>query len=157
MPPTAVDRQTPAGILLENGFKSLITLGNDPDISFWEIDNTPPGFTVGPPIDKTTQHNTTYRTKAPPQLKEVTDGSITAGYDPNVVTQIIQQLGVEQSITYLMPDGSEEVHFGYVQDFIRDPLSDGTLPTAKLTIVHTSCDPTSGAEAAFVFTNVPGT
>lgn len=154
--PAATVRQTPTGIKLDNGHSSKITFEADPDVSLWEKTVTPPGLDGGDAIDTTTMHNTAWRTKAPRTLKEMTDSSFAAAYDPAVLTQINALVNVETEITVTFPDGSTWAYFGFLKAFEPDELSEGEQPTATVTIVATNQD-TAGAEQAPVLASVAGT
>jgi hypothetical protein len=155
--PTPTVRQTPTGIMLENGHSSLITILLDPDISFWEIEMTPPGIDGGDEIDVTTMHSDTWRTKAPRTLKDLTESTVTAGYDPLLYTQILAVINRETTITQIWPDGTTLAYYGFVKSFTPNNLVEGEMPQADIVIVPTNRDPSSGAEESPVLTNVAGT
>lgn len=155
--PVASTRVTPTGIRLENGHPTKITLSGDTDIEFWETQVKPPGIDGGDVIETTTMHNVTWRSKAARNLKTLTDITVTAGYDPIVYSKILLQINVEQTITIRFPDGSTLAFYGFLKSFEPSELSEGTFPTASITIVATNSDPVSGSEEAPVLVNVAGT
>lgn len=128
--------------MLEDGYQSVIVLADAPTIALFEKSVTPPGVEGGAKIDITTQHNQTVRTYAPRSLKEVTDSSMTVGYDPAVLATIIAQINRKQLITVHMPDESTWTFWGYLQNFIPGPNEEGTQPTAQCAIVTTNTDDT---------------
>lgn len=154
--PSATVRSTPAGRKLEDGYQSLITFSADTDVAFWEKTVQPPGYDGGEKIDQTTQHNTTFKTASPQALIEVTDGQITAAYDPRVIPQIQALINVECTITVLFPNGDTLAYFGYLQKFEPNELTPGEQPECTITIVATNKD-SSGAEQAPVLVEAAGT
>lgn len=155
--PVAMARQTPAGIHLENGHRTLINFAYDPDVSLWEVEVTPPGFDGGDPVDTTHMHRTKYRGKAPRTLIDMTDAGITCFYDPAVITQIRNLLNRETTITIHFPDGSTWAAYGFLRVFTPDPNVEGEAPTATVAVTMTNSDPTSGAEEEPVLVSVAGT
>jgi len=149
--PSATSRTTPSGDLLENGYQSLITIAADADIDLWEKSVQPPSMDGGDPIDVTTQHNTTYRTKAASALIDVGETTHTVGYDPAVYDQIIAILNTETTITITFPDGSTLAYYGFLRTFEPSDLSEGEFPEASITITPTNRD-SSGTEEAPVYT-----
>ena len=130
--------RTPSGAQLEDGYQSVITLAEAPTIALWEKAVTPPGMEGGEKVDVTTMHNDKVRTYAPRSLKEVTDSSMTCGYDPAVLADILAQINVKQQITVHFPDGSSWTFWGYLKNFLPGSLEEGTHPTAQCTIVTTN-------------------
>lgn len=155
--PVATVRQTPAGIKLKDGFRSLITFALDPDISFWEKTVTPPGIDGGDSIEQTTMHNVDWRTMAPRSLKTLTDSSTKVAYDPALYTQILSLINAETTVTVRFADGSTLAYYGYLKSFEPDEMSEGTQPEATINIVPTNFDPVNKVEAAPVLTSVAGT
>lgn len=155
--PAATARTTPVGIKLEDGFSTKITFSRDPDVSFWEISVTPPGWEGGDPIDTTTMFNSVFRTKAARNLKEQTEASATVAYDPQVKTQIQELLNAEGTVTVHYPDGSSEAFYGYLKTFEHQENSEGEFPQADITIVPTQWDPANRVEAGPTVVSVSGT
>ena len=155
--PAAVARGVPAGIKLENGWKSLVAFSLNPTLSVWEIECTPPPSDTGDMIDTTTQHNNDVRTKAPRTLVDDGEGTFTFAYDPVCRTQIRALLGRKGTITHIYPDGSTYSLFGAVRMVEFDALVEGTMPTGTLTYGVTNTDPVSKAEEPPVMVEVAGT
>ncbi len=154
--PTPTARGTPGGIKLRDGFSSKITFATAPTVALWEKTVKPPGMDGGDSVPQTTMHNTVYKTKAPQQLKELTDSEFTAAYDPICYTTLLSLINVLTVITVAFPDGSSLAFFGYLQKFIPGELKMGEQPEAQCTIVATNMD-TSVAEQSPVETDVAGT
>jgi hypothetical protein len=155
--PTPTTRQAPAGRLLENGFRSLITLSRDPDIEFYERSVGMPGLDGGPPIDITTMHNVRWKTKSPQALIEGPDVVVSGGYDPVLFSRMLEQINIRQTITHTFPDGSTYCYFGFVQRFTPSAMNNGEFPMAEMGIVQTNWDPTNDVEADPVLAEVAGT
>lgn len=157
MPPSTTVRQTPGGIMLENGHSSKIAFAADPDVSFWEIETGAPGIDGGEAIEIVTHHNVTWRGMAPRTLKTLMPFTVVAGYDPAIMSQAVTLINVETSVTDTYPDGSTYDYFGFLQRIEFDPLVEGEVPRCTVTICPTNRDPTTGAEADPVLTSVAGT
>jgi hypothetical protein len=155
--PTPTARQTPAGIRLDDGFSAKITFAADPDVSLWEVEVTPFGADGGDAIDTSTQHNTVWRTKSARALKEMTDGSFSAAYDPAVITQLVALINVETTVTYTFPDGSTWAVYGYLRSFTPGALVEGAMPMADCVLTPTNYDPVNKVEAGPALASVPGT
>lgn len=155
--PASTTRQTPAGIMLEDGSFSKFAFAADPDVSLWEMESKPPGVDGGEAIDITTHHNVALRTSAARKLKNLTEATFKCGYDPAVVTQLLALINVEGAITQYFPDGSKEDYFGYLRVVEFDALVPGNLPTCNATIHPTNRDPVARTEQGPVLTSVVGT
>lgn len=138
MPPVPTSRGTPTGLMLRDGYQSLITFALNPTVQFWEKTVTPPGWEGGDPIDQTTMHNLLVRTKAARYLPEVTDTTIVVAYDPCVWDNIYTLVNEPTTITVEFPDNSQLAFWGYLKSFIPSELADGTQPEATITIVATN-------------------
>lgn len=157
MPLTTTARQTPNGIRLEDGYRSLVAFDRDPNIELWEIEVKPPGIDGGDQINTTTMHNTTWRSMASRALMTLTESTIKFAYDPLLYTAVIALCNREGAITQIFPDGSTLDYYGYLKRVEFDPLVEGTFPTGTATIVPTNVDPITRAEVAPVVTAVLGT
>lgn len=156
--PSPTARGTPSGLQLENSHPVFVTLGKDPTIGFWEKELQPPGYEGGDPIDRTTQFNTKFRTKAPRYLIDVTNMKGKAAFDPLVYVNVKSAINRKDTITKTFADGSTICFYGYLKSFIpANEPGDGTQPEADFEIVPTNVDPVTGAEESPVETNVAGT
>lgn len=150
--PTVTARTAPAGFKLEDGYQSLIAFSGNADAIFFEIEVGQPGVDGGEPINTTTQHNVLYRTFAPRALSTLTPYQVKVAYDPCLTQEALNQMINEpDAITTHYPDSSTGAHWGYLQKIDYDPLVEGTMPTATLTIVPTNWDPVNCVEAGPVF------
>lgn len=155
--PTPVARQVPTNAKMDDGFSSKITLNNKPSIQFMEKTVQPPSLSTGAAIMTATMFNIRYRTKRPPQLIDLGNIVTKVTYDPDVLTDIISQLGAEQGITVKFPDASTLAIWGYLSDFKPDPLEEGKPGEATVEIVPTNWDKANQVEAAPVYTAGAGT
>lgn len=155
--PAITARATPVGTMLDEGYQALICFAADPDVSLWEKTVQPHGMSNGDPIDITTQHNLSVRTKAPRALNEITDGQMTVAYDPAVEPQIMALLGTKTTVIEFYPDGSQCAYFGYLGSFERSEMDHGTQPEATCMIIATNVDPVSGDEEPPVWISSGGT
>lgn len=148
---TTTARTTPVGTALDDGFSTKVAFAGDPDISFWEKTVKPFGLDGGDAIDLVTMFNTTYRTKAPRQLVDLTECSGTAAYDPKVLPQLIALINVNGWITLHHPNGDTWDFVGYLKAFDPPEHQEGEFPVASFTIVPTNL--LAGVETAPVFTD----
>jgi hypothetical protein len=155
--PALSARSTPSGILLPDGYQTLISFTANTSVSFWEKTVKPPGVDGGDPIQETTMHNTAWRTMAPRALKTLTESTCVCAYDPNLYNQIVSLINVRTSITVHFPDGSTLVFYGFLQKFEPSEMKEGDQPEATVTICPTNYDPSAHAEASPVLTSVAGT
>jgi hypothetical protein len=160
--PSVTERADPGATntynkMLENGYRTLIAFSLDTDISFWEKSVTPPPLDVGDPIDITTMHNDTWKTKAAPALADTGVCTTTVAYDPDVYNQILAIMGTVGEFTVHLPDESTLSFWGYLQKFEPAELVNGTFPEATITIVPTNYDRANGTEEAMVLTPTVGT
>lgn len=137
---------------LDDGFATIITLENLPDVKIFEREVTPPGYSGGGPIDTTTMRNLAYRTMAPKKLKTLSKVSVTAAYATSALDGIWAQIGVVQLITITFPDGSTLAFYGWIDEFTPAAHKEGDQPTASITIQPAMRNPTTGAEVAPVYT-----
>lgn len=144
--PTA--RDNPAGSKLNDGYRTLVTFANDPDISLWEKSVTPPGIDGGDAIETTTMHNDAYRTMAARALKTLTDGSFTAAYDPQVYEQLNSMININQLCTVHLPNGGELDFYAFLKSVEASELVEGEQPEMTCNFVPTNTHPTTGAEVA---------
>lgn len=156
--PTPTTRVIPSGVLLEEGFKCLITFARKTNLAIWEKSVKPTGIDGGDKIDTTTQHNVKSHTFAPRTLYTPTDGSIKCGYDAKAKDDIRKSLiNQRDTITETYPDGSTYAYYGYLKSFEPDEMSGGTFPEATVVIVQTNYDHVNNVEAEAVLTEVVGT
>lgn len=138
-------------MILKDGFKTLVSFANSPTIKLYEIEVTPPGVTLGgKAIDQTTMRNVKFKTAAPPALKMLSEGKFQAAYDPEVYTDALDQIGVNQIITYTFPDGSTYAFYGWLDGFTPTALKEGNRPVADVNIFPSLLN-ASGVETDPVF------
>jgi len=154
---SVVTRLDPVGIMLKNGYRALIGLSRDPDISIWEKSVGTPAYEGPDLIDITTQWNDLWRTKSPGSLLDTGEFTVTCAYDPACKTQILEILNYNQAITITYPDGSTESFWGVVRSFESGDLVENEFPEGTLTIAPTNYDPDNDVEAGPVIASVSGT
>lgn len=155
--PAPVLRGVPAGIKLEDGFRSLLAFGRYPTLAIFEIDVGSPGLDGGEPIPTVTQHNVEWRTMALRQLKTMTAFDVTYAYDPKVYTTFKDMINVEDTITRLFPDGSTLSFYGGLLRINKDPNTEGVFPTGTMTVQPTNWDYINDVEAGPLVVEVAGT
>lgn len=136
---------------IDDGFATLVEFAEDSNVQFWEKEVTPPGMDGGGENDTSTMRNTTWRTRAPKSLVTLTEGSMTAAYDPVVYDEILAMLNVNQQITITFPDDSTLVFWGWINEFTPNAAVEGEQPTAEVTIIPSNQN-TSGVETPPVYT-----
>lgn len=155
--PTPSARTAPAGIKLDDGFRTLINFAADSDVSLWEKTVKPPGMDGGDEIDTTTMHNVTWRTMSSRQLKTLTECSGSAAYDPAVYTQLVALINVETTVTVHFPDLSTLAFYGFLKSVEFSENTEGEQPELNYSIIPTNYDPVNRVEASPVMTSVAGT
>lgn len=141
---------------IDDGHKTLITFAETANVKFYEKSVTPPSMSAGGANDTTTMHNDRWRTNAPKKLITMGDMSVTAAYDPAVLTQIKDMLGKNQEITVTHPDGSTWKFWGWVDEFTPGANSEGSQPTAEVKIICSNQDDL-GVETEPTYTAAPVT
>lgn len=156
--PATTVRQTPGGFRLTDGHPTKIAFERDPDAEFFEVSVTPPGMETEDGIDITTMWNEVFETFDVPALARGTEVSVTAGYDPVIMTQAkILNLKENGSITVTKRDGTTVSFFGYLKSAIPQEMTRNEMPLIELTIFVTNYDPVNKVEAGWVVTSVAGT
>lgn len=135
---TTTARQTPNGIKLEDGFRTLIAFAEAPDVCLFEKQVTPPGVDGGDAIDITDMHNEEWRTFASRALKSLTSGSMTVHYDPDAYESILGLINVVGWISVHFPDGKILNFVGFLQTFAPGALVEGNPPEATCSFTPTN-------------------
>ena len=162
-PVTDLGAHAPSGIHLDDGYQTLITFELNTQIAFWEKSVKPPGIDGGDPIDTTTMHNATWRTRAPRALATMTELNLRVAYDPVlydgalVSGSILSLLNKKTTINVTFPDTSVLGFFGFLRSFEPAEHQEGAQPEANIVVVVTNQDPSSGVEQDPVLDNAPGT
>ena len=155
--PTPVVRQTPSGLMLRNGYRTLVTIGLDPDVCFWEKTVQPPQTQGGPMVDNTTMWNEEWRTKAPGALKDTGPCTVVGAYDPNIESMLNDLVNVETTITIRYPDGSTVARYGVLNSWQPGQIQENQLPEGTFSIEFTNWDPVNNVEAGPAVASAPGT
>jgi hypothetical protein len=157
--PAPTVRQTPSGVKLRNGYRTLITFSIYPEMEFWEKDVTPTGFDGGDKIDQTTMWNTRMRTYSPRALVEQTDCTLTVAYDPLMYNRAQFLINIPMTITTTFSDGSTYAAYGWMKSFEpTEHVTDGEQPEAEMVICFSSEDHNAGwAEQVGILASVSGT
>jgi hypothetical protein len=153
--PVATARVTPTAKKPADGFKALLTIALAPNFEFWESSITPPGYDGGDPVDTTTMHNNTVRTKAPRDLIDMTDMTSTGLFNASIYTTIRAIINKPTTITIAWPDLSTLAFYGFVRVFAPGDLTEGGRMEGTITVTVTNQDPTTGAEELPVYTPPP--
>lgn len=133
---------------LDDGFSTIITIANLPNVKLYEKDVTPPGFSGGGPIDTTTMRNSNWRTMAPKSLKSLSALTATVAFATEALNDIQNQLGINQLVIVTFPDNSSLSFYGWIDEFTLGKFTEGEQPTATITIQPSLRHPTTGAETA---------
>lgn len=138
---------------LDDGWRTLITFANYPNIKLYQKEVTPPGISGRGANDTSTMLNDTVITKAPKNLFEMTDAVGVAAYDPAVITDLVSAIQENQLCNCAFPDGSSWDFWGWLDEFKPNAHKEGEQPTANFTIVCGNQDD-NGDEVAPVY-NAP--
>ena len=158
-PPDPADavRGVPAGLLLRDGFSSVVGFEANLTIKFWEKTVTPPGLDGGDAVELTTMHNSVWRGFGPRNLITLTEMSLVAAYDPDLYDEIVEIINVATTVTVKFADTSTLAFFGFLQKFEPSDLTEGEQPECTITIMPTNLDPSDFSEQGPVLTDVTGT
>lgn len=135
---------------LEEGFPTIYTLADAPNIKMKEKTVTPPSVSMGGRKNITNMRNTAWRTGAPKKLKSTGQMQATVTYDPAVLEDIIAQAGNNQLITITYPDASTWAFWGWIEEFNAGQLEEGEEGTATV-IFEVSNRNNAGAEVPPVY------
>lgn len=156
-PVPAATPHAPTGLRIENGHPTIITLSAKPNLALWETSVKPPGVDGGEANDLTNMHNTDWRTFAPRTLKTLTPVTFTAQYDAAAYSDLVTNTNVHDTVTIHFPSGDTIAFFGYLRMFDPADATEGTPPTATVTIQPTNRDPSDDSEQPPVITLSVGT
>jgi len=149
---------TPAGRFLKEGYVTRVSFALNSTISLWIKSTKPPGVKVDP-IDITTMHNTTWETMWFAVLKQLTEGTFTAAYDPNVYSQaqILSLCGRNGGVSLWWPDLSYMDFWGALTDMDPSDHKRKEFPEMSCKFQPSNWDDTNFVEAGPAVTSVPGT
>lgn len=155
--PPVTARTIPSGYKLPEGFKATIAFSKKPALNIWEVETAPSGMEVQE-INTTTQHNIRYVSKYPSYLVANDDITGTAGYDPDVMDDLVSLLGDPTgSFTIHMPDNTSHSYWGFAKSFKFQPLRVAQFPLLSYTLCVTNYDPVNKVEAGVLTTQAAGT
>lgn len=155
--PTVTARSAPVGIPLKEGYRVLLGMSQDPDISVWEKTIKLPGVDMGDAIDITTQHNDEWLTMLSGALAELTEFTVVGSFDPAAYNQLIAIKGQNGAMTIHLPDGSTISFFAYVKTVEGPDAKRREQPDMTITIRPTNYDSENDVESAPVISSVDGT
>lgn len=139
---------------VDDGFSTIIAFSTPASVAFKEKSVTPPGVDGGGENDITTMRNTAWRTRAPKQLKTLTEASLTVTYDPEVYDDIVAAVNINQLFTITFPDSSTLAFWGWLNSFTPGDLVEGSQGEAEISIIPSNAD-TAGSEVAPVYAAAP--
>ena len=128
---------------MEDGFPTKITFsgaGSQVDVYLFEKEVTPPGLAGGGAIDTTTMRNSVYRTAQPKSLIGMTPCSFVGAYDPDLYTEVLTAINVNQEMVLTFPDDSTLTFWGWLDEFQPNALVEGEMPTANVTVIPSNWD-----------------
>lgn len=141
---------------LTDGHGIIIEFFDNPDdlnlatVQFWEISVTPPGIMGGGANRTSTMRNTTYHTKQPKSLIELSDCTAKVSYHPEIYESILEIILVNKWIRITWPDGNMLGFWGWLDEIKFGDVQSGEQPEADITIICSNQD-TECEEAAPVY------
>ena len=123
---------------IDDGFSTTIAFSasaSGVSVYISEKEVTPPGMSMGGENDTTTMRNTAWRTKAPKQLRTLTPCTLSVAYDPKIYDELLDLIGVNQSIIITFPDDSTLIFWGWIDEFTPGNIVEGEQPVADITII----------------------
>ena len=138
--PTATVRITPTGRRLGSGAPTYITFASNPGLDIWEDSTKPPSFVLDDRKDTTTSFNTRFRSFSPGRLITGQDITVQAGYDPDDEQDIIDLIGVRDTITVTLPSGTTIAFYGWLDAADFNDHNEDDDPMVTLTIAQANQD-----------------
>lgn len=157
--PVPVVAGFPATTKMPDGYKTIVTCSGNRNLSFWEIEVTPPGLDGGDPIEVTTMRNFLWRQMAARSLQTLTAMSITAAWNTALYAELTVPLtpilNNNMTWTILFRDLSSVSFYGVLNKFDPQSLKEGDFPQVQLTVTPTNTDPGDGSEEGPVWLRLP--
>jgi len=134
---THTDRVTPTGTAFDEGYQSLITFAADPDLDFWEQAVAGPGIDGGEPVPTHSMHNTSFRTRAPRNLKELTPFQCSGKFASGTPDQVDALINTNGWVTVKWPDGTQYSFPGFLKSWTPQQAQEGNPLVCTIEIVPT--------------------
>lgn len=158
--PVAVARTDPrtvgSPIWVPDGYRAKYTFGNVPTLALFEVSLTPAGFDMGEPIPQDHMWIDRWRIVRERKIITFTPATVKFMYDPAFKSLLNGIVGVNQTCSEYLYDGSSTAYFGIPKSFIFDEHVEGQPGTGTATIVPSNWDPSGKVEAGPVFVSVSG-
>ena len=136
--------------MLMDGFSTTITfLDQTGGVTLWEKTVTPPGMSMGGSVDITTMRTVAWRVRNSKALKDFTEMSGKAAYDPIHLQSLQSVLGVNQRCKTTFPDTQFVTFWGYLEEFKPDEHKEGDQPTAAFKVTPTNHSNTTNNTTGF--------
>lgn len=145
----------PDGLRLRDGFPTTVTFAQAANFAMWENEVQPPGVDSGGPNDTTSMRNILWRTNAAKKLRTLTPMTGDAQYDPQVITDVLNQLANNQQISTNYSNGAKLNFYGFLDKWMPQKIKEGSPPLSDFTIQPSNIDLT-GAESSPTYV-APGT
>lgn len=139
-PPVATARVTPVGRQMGRGAPMYVTFASNPNIPLWEKTTTPGGASMDERKDNSSFHNTKWRTKTPGRLATAEDITVECGYDPDDLQEILDLLGLRDTITLTFATGTTYAFYGWLDAYSFSGHNEDDDPMITLTIAHGNQD-----------------
>lgn len=139
-PPVPTTRVTPTGRKIGRGGPTYVTFHSKPGLNIWEQTVKPPGFKLDDRKDTTTSYNDRIRTFSPGRLMTGQDITINCGYDPDDYMEIIDLLGVRDTITVTLPSGTKYAFYGWLDAVDPNDHNEQDDPMLTLTLAQGNQD-----------------
>jgi hypothetical protein len=107
---------------------------------WWEKTVAPMGIQGGGANDITSMRNTRWRTRHPKKLLTLSEASITAAYDPQILEELVDLAQENRRWMTLFPDGSAWIFWGWFDELSPNDHEEGSEPDADVTIIPSNVD-----------------
>lgn len=118
------------------GAPVYIVFASNTALDIWEKGITPGGASMDDRKDNSSFHNTKWRTKTPGRLATAEDITVQAGYDPDQLQDIIDLLGLRDTITLVLPTGTRVAFYGWLDAYSFNEHNENDDPMITLTIAQ---------------------
>lgn len=120
--------------MLSDGFSTIVTLENIPDVKLFEREVSASGYSAGGAISTTTMRSVVWRSQFARSLLTLAPVSATVAFATNAIPRIIGQVGVNQQVVLTFPNGAVLVFYGWIEEFRFNAFAEGEQPTASVLI-----------------------
>lgn len=130
---------------MDDGFSTVLSFANLPDIKMYERELVLPALKGGGGKDTTNMRQLAHRSQTEDILRSVSSFTVTAAFATDAFADAKLQLGINQLISLIFPDGLQMQFYGWMEEFTPQKFVEGELALVAIT-VHASLRNLQGVE-----------